>query len=398
MALMQRVIFGQRVLVNKVMSLENKKLQSVCIVTGTRAEYGLLRPLMFEIQKCSDMQLQIIATGMHLSPEFGETVTVIEEDGFTVDHRVDMLISSSRAVGVAKSVGVATISFADAYDFLKPDVVVVLGDRYEILSATQSAFLMRIPVAHLHGGETTLGALDDGIRHAISHLSSLHMPTAEPYRQKLIDMGLPPESIFKISAPGLENFMTIEPLSVSQIETAVGLNLSGGYFLLTYHPETNSDQDSVAVLNEILAAIDAFPAQKILLTKSNSDEGGYAINQRLVRYEQENPERCKLFASMGQELYLSSIRHAVAVVGNSSSGIIEAPAVDTPTVNIGDRQKGRLLAQSVIQSGIKKEDMIKAIYRALDTDFLASLGFSSPPYGRPQAVSEEISTILRRNK
>jgi len=372
------------------------EIKKVCVITGTRAEYGLLRPLMAEIRDRPDMDLVLVATGMHLSPEFGATVSVIEQDGFTVDAKVDMLISSDQPQGIAKSVGVGTIGFADVYGLLQPDMVVVLGDRYEILAAVQSAYLMHIPVAHIHGGETTLGALDDGIRHAISHMSSIHLPTAEPYRQRLVAMGLPAENIFTISAPGLENLVGDPVINIDGIGARADLDLSSGFFLVTYHPETDTALDQIEALDAMLGALDQFPDLKILLTKSNSDEGGFAINRRLEEYVADKADRCTLFTNMGQDLYLSALRHAACVIGNSSSGIIEAPAVDTPTVNIGDRQKGRLYAESVVSCPAHMVDIGNAIRHTMNADFRNAAKHSSPPYGRPQKISKKIADILSK--
>jgi UDP-hydrolysing UDP-N-acetyl-D-glucosamine 2-epimerase len=341
----------------------------ICVVTGTRAEYGLLYWLMKEIQADADLQLQIISTGMHLSPEFGLTYRTIEEDGFSIDAKVEMLLSSDTPVGIAKSIGLGVIGFADALERLKPDIMVVLGDRYEILAAVQTALVSRIPVAHIHGGETTEGAIDESIRHAITKMSCLHFVAAEAYRTRVIQLGEHPDTVFNVGALGIENIKRLQLLDKSQLEKSMNFELSSPGFLVTYHPATLGATAPQVAMQALLDALDHFPEAKIIFTKPNSDTDGRVLGQMIDEYSQRNEKRVAVFTSMGQVRYLSALQFVDVVIGNSSSGIIEAPACKTPTVNIGDRQSGRLKADSIIDSLETTESIVAGINKALSPSF-----------------------------
>ncbi len=343
--------------------------RKICIVTGTRAEYGLLYWLMKEIQADDALELQIIATGAHLSPEFGLTYREIEKDGFRINATVEMLLSSDTPVGVAKSMGIALIGIADAFQRLSPDIVVVLGDRYEILAAAEAAMVANIPIAHIHGGEITEGAIDDSIRHAITKMAHLHFVAAPEYRNRVIQMGENPVHVYDVGAVGIDNIVKMQLMSRHELEESIQFVLGEKYFLVTYHPVTVSNAKHSDALQNLFDALDCFPEYRILFTKSNSDAGGREINRQVDAYADMRKDRVVCCTSLGQLRYLSAMKHAAAVVGNSSSGILEAPVLKASTVNIGDRQKGRLRFPSVIDCAEEKVAIVAAIQKALSEDF-----------------------------
>lgn len=367
----------------------------ICIVTGSRAEYGLLVWLMRAVFDSPDLELQVVATAMHLETAFGYTVDLIRQDGFTVDVEVPMQLSSDAPVAIAKSAAIGMGGLADAYDRLRPDLVVLLGDRFETLVAAQTAALMRIPLAHIHGGETSEGAIDDAFRHAITKLSHLHFVAAEPYRRRVIQMGEAPERVFNVGAPGLDNLIRCKLPDRHTLAARVGLDLARPLFLVTYHPATLDEADPVASAEELLVALDRFPEAALLFTKANADSGGRAINQRLEAYVAGRVGRSVLAASLGQDLYLAALREAAVVIGNSSSGIIEAPAAGTPTVNLGIRQKGRLRAASIIDCDERCDSIEQAIRRAIDPAMRATIAADAPPYGRPRDSAGAMVKIMR---
>lgn len=368
-------------------------IRKVAVFTGTRAEYGLLYWLIHGIETSQHLDLQLIVTGMHLSPEFGETWKQIEQDGFKIDAKVEILLSSDTAVGVVKSMGIGTLGFADALDRLKPDVLIVLGDRFEALAIVQAALIMKIPVAHLHGGEITEGAYDDAIRHAISKMSQLHFVAAEAYRQRVIQMGESPDRVFNVGAIGLDHLLRTPRMDRDELFLSLGFSLKRPFFLVTYHPVTLQGEDPVASFNALLEALDTFPEHKIILTYPNADNGGRAIIPLLQVYAQRQPERVLAIPSLGFQRYLSVVPLASAVVGNSSSGIIEVPAFGVPTVNIGVRQKGRLAASSVLDCEPTAADIKRALDEAVSTQFAASCKTTINPYGQGNA-SEAIISVL----
>ena len=368
--------------------------RKICIVTGTRAEYGPLYWLMKEVGADPDLQLQIIATGMHLSPEFGLTYQQIEADGFSIDAKVEMLLSSDSPVGIAKSMGLGVIGFADALDQLEPDILVVLGDRFEILAAAQAAMVARIPIAHIHGGETTEGAFDESIRHAITKMAQWHFVAAEPYRKRVIQLGETSDRVFNFGAPGLDHLQRLEWIDRPSLEKSLAIKLDPPVFLVTYHPATLSQQKPIAVLNELLAALDEFPQATIIFTYPNADTGGHALIKQLDQWVVANKHRAKAFVSLGQQRYLSLMHEADVIIGNSSSGLTEAPALKKATVNIGDRQKGRLRASSIIDASEEKELIVAAINKALSKGFRAELPFTKSLYGSGD-VSRRIKDTLK---
>ena len=356
--------------------------RKICIVTGTRAEYGLLYWLMKEIQNDPELELQIIATGMHLSPEFGLTYKVIEEDGFVINEKIEMLLSSDTPVGITKSMGLATIGFAAALERLEPDILVLLGDRYEVLAAAQAAMVARIPIAHLHGGELTEGAFDEAIRHAVTKMAHLHFVAAEPYWQRVVQLGEDPERVFNFGATAVDNIVKLNLLSRSDLEKALDFKLGNTTFLVTYHPVTLDKNGPQKVIHELLKALDNFSTVKIIFTKPNSDTSGRIIIKVIEEYADRQKGRVKVFTSLGQLRYLSALKHVDVVIGNSSSGLIEVPFFKKPTVNLGDRQRGRLKAPSVIDCAEKERDIVNEIQKALSPEFQHFLSDVVSPYGQ----------------
>ena len=338
-------------------------MRKICVVTGTRAEYGLLYWLMREIKADETLQLQLIVTGMHLSTEFGLTYQVIESDGFNIDAKIEMLLASDTPVGITKSMGLGLIGFADALANLKPDIVVVLGDRYEILVAAQAALVANIPLAHIHGGEKTEGAIDESIRHSITKMANVHFVANQEYRQRVLQLGEQADKVFAYGAPGLDNVFKLKLLNLAELEQQLAFKLTEKFFLVTYHPETVQNDSSATQI--LLKALEMFPEYKLLITKANADSGGRKINAVLDNYASQHQQRVYLTTSLGQLKYLSALSSASVVIGNSSSGIIEAPLLKVPTVNIGDRQQGRLRAASIIDCAATQEGIVSAINTAI---------------------------------
>lgn len=343
-------------------------MRKICIVTGSRAEYGLLSGLMHAINDEPTLQLQIIATNMHLSPEFGLTYKEIEHDGFHIDKKVQMLLSSDTPNATTKSVGLAAIGFADAYEDLQPDLIVVLGDRFEILAAVTAALFFKIPVAHLHGGEITEGAYDDCIRHAITKMSHLHFTSTEVYRQRVIQMGEQPDRVYYVGAIGVENIKKVALLSQKLLEESIHFVLGDKSLLVTYHPVTLENNTASVQCQNLLDALDDFSDYKVIFTLPNSDTDGRIIIQMINEYVSQHSDRCMSIPSLGLKRYLSALQYVTAVVGNSSSGIIEVPSFGIPTLNIGNRQKGRIAAPSVINCGTSKQNIIDGLNKVLSNE------------------------------
>lgn len=368
-------------------------MKKVCVVTGTRAEYGLLYWLMKEIDADPELALQLIVTGMHLSPEFGLTYKEIEKE-FRIDKKIEMLLSSDTPVGISKSMGLAQISFAEAYEEMKPDIVVLLGDRYEIFSAASAAMIARIPIAHLHGGETTEGAFDESIRHSITKMAHLHFTAAEEYRRRVIQLGEHPDRVFNVGGMGIENIKRLNLLSKEAFEQSIDFRLGKKNLLVTFHPVTLEESTAKEQFQALLDAIDTLDETRIIFTKANSDTDGRIINHMIDEYVSKNPAKAVGFTSLGQLRYLSALQFVDAVVGNSSSGLLEAPSFNIATVNIGDRQKGRLKASSVIDCSPQKNALLDAFALVYSDDFQKSLPKVANPYGDGKA-SIQIVEILK---
>jgi len=367
--------------------------RKICVFTGTRAEYGLLYWLLKEMQADPRIDLKVLVSGSHLEPEFGETWREIAADGFPIDAKVDMHLDSDAPVAVAKSMALGLAGCAETLDRLKPDLLVVLGDRYEALAVTEAALLLQIPIAHIHGGEATEGAIDEQMRHAITKMAHVHFAAAEPYRERIVQMGEAPERVFTVGAPGLDHIGNTKLLSRSELECKLGFRFSERNLLVTYHPATLDRANPVTSFQRLLDALDRLPEVNIVITKSNADVGGHAINAAIDTYAGERRERVLAVSSLGQQRYLSVIAQVDAVVGNSSSGIIEAPAMGKPTVNIGPRQQGRVRAPSVIDCADNTDAILAAIGCALSPAAQAIAAQRESPYGRGGA-SKRIKDVL----
>ncbi len=371
--------------------------RKICIFTGSRAEYGLLAPLMNEIQADPQLQLQLIVSGSHLEREFGETWHEIEVDGFRIDSKVEMKLDSDQPVALARSMALCLAGCAEAFDRLKPNIVVLLGDRYETLAAAEAALLLRLPIAHIHGGEITEGAVDDAMRHAITKMASLHFAATEEYRSRIIQLGEQPDRVFWVGAPGLDNVARHVLLGREELEKQLGFRLGEHNLLVTYHPATLDHVDPATSARALLGALDLFPDVHVVITKSNADAGGREINRLFDEYAAANPKRVLAVASLGSQRYLSMIRIADAVVGNSSSGIIEVPAAGKPTVNIGIRQQGRVRAPSVMDCADDRASIASAITRALSPEMQTVAARRVSPYGASGA-SKKIKDVLASEK
>ncbi len=370
-------------------------MKKVCFVTGTRAEYGLLQPLMQLFLESTLFELQIVVTGMHLSPEFGLTYSQIESDGFTISDKVELLLSSDTSVGLVKSTGLGLISFPDTFSRLSPDLIIVLGDRYETFSAVIASYFINIPVAHLHGGETTEGAIDEGIRHSISKMAHLHFTSTESHRRRVIQLGENPDSVFNTGAIGIDNIVNMSLLSRADLAQSLKISLENEFFLITYHPVTLSTLSEESQMRELFSALDAFPEINAVFTLPNSDAGGRKIIKLINEYVL-NRENAHAYTSLGQLRYLSAVKHSAVVVGNSSSGIIEVPSIHVPTVNIGARQKGRTSAASVLNCEVEQAAITKALSKALSEDFKFFCRSVNNPYGLGDSAQKIFAIIEER--
>lgn len=367
--------------------------RKICVVTGTRAEYGLLYWLMKEIEVDKDLELQLIVTGMHLSPEFGLTYKAIEKD-FKIDKKIEMLLSSDTSVGISKSIGLAQISFAESYEELKPDIVVVLGDRYEIFSAVSAAMIARIPIAHLHGGEATEGLIDEPIRHSITKMSHLHFTATEEYKNRVIQLGENPSKVFNVGGMGIENIKRLKLLTKDEFEKSIDFKLNSKNILVTFHPVTLENSTAKEQFQELLDVIDELKDTNIIFTKANSDTDGRIINSMIDEYVAKNAYKSVGFTSLGQLRYLSALQFVDAMVGNSSSGLAETPSFKIGTINIGDRQKGRIKASSVIDCEPNKSSIHQAFVKLYSKEFQKALKDTINPYGNGCA-SKKIVEILK---
>ena len=368
-------------------------MKRIGIMTGTRAEYGLLKPLMQEINKDNDLELYLIVSGMHLSPEFGMTYQEIEEDGFEINAKVEMLLSSDSPAGISKSIGLGVIGFADEFQRADLDMLILLGDRYEALSAAISAMVMRIPIAHLHGGELTEGAIDEGIRHSITKMSYLHFTSTEQYRNRVIQLGENPERVFYVGALGVENIKKINLMTKEELEKSIHFEIDENTVVVTYHPVTLENNTVEEQFLNLLEVLDRNPKIRMIFTKANADTNGRIVNELIDKYAAQNSERACAFVSLGQKRYLSALKYCRIVIGNSSSGIIEAPSFGKPIINIGDRQKGRICADSVINCGYTQQEIQQAMETALTEEFENKARNCRNPYEKENTAANIISVI-----
>ena len=368
-------------------------MKRIGIMTGTRAEYGLLKPLMQEINKDNDLELYSIVSGMHLSPEFGMTYQEIEEDGFEINAKVEMLLSSDSPAGISKSIGLGVIGFADEFQRADLDMLILLGDRYEALSAAISAMVMRIPIAHLHGGELTEGAIDEGIRHSITKMSYLHFTSTEQYRNRVIQLGENPERVFYVGALGVENIKKINLMTKEELEKSIHFEIDENTVVVTYHPVTLENNTVEEQFLNLLKVLDRNPKIRMIFTKANADTNGRIVNELIDKYAAQNSERACAFMSLGQKRYLSALKYCRIVIGNSSSGIIEAPSFGKPIINIGDRQKGRICADSVINCGYTQQEIQQAMETALTEEFENKARNCRNPYEKENTAANIISVI-----
>ncbi len=365
----------------------------ISVLTATRAEYGLLKPLINKLNKVGEFDVRVVVTGAHLSSEFGLTYKEIEKDGIKIDEKIEILLSTDTPSAISKSMGLAMISFADYFEKLKPDMFIVLGDRYETLAIATVAMNQRIPIAHLHGGETTEGAIDEYIRHAITKMSYLHFTSTEEYRNRVIQLGENPERVFSVGAIGIENILNEKLMSKLELEKSINFVLDRPYAIVTFHPVTLEDNKSKEQIKELLDSLETFNDMKFIFTKANADSGGRVINQMIDDYVNSH-ENAIAFNSLGVTRYLSALKYCTIVIGNSSSGLLEVPSFGIPTINIGDRQKGRLQADSIINCEPIKEDIEKAIKVALSEQFKRKAKNTINPYGDGN-TSDKIVKIIR---
>lgn len=370
------------------------KKRKICVVTGSRAEYGLLQGLMTEIRSDRRLRLQTVVTGTHLSTEFGSTWKELVGDGFRIDAKIPIAPLGGDAYATTMSLSKSVAGFARAFRALKPDLLVLHGDRYEILGAAEAALLARIPIAHISGGELTEGAVDDSIRHCLTKLSHLHFVSAEPYRRRVLQLGEEPSRVFQFGDPGVENVQKLPLLSRRELEASMGFALGERNFLVTYHPTTLGGLSPAEGVRRLLRALDRFPEARIIFTKSNADAGGRAVNAAIEAYARRHADRMAVFSSLGRLRFLSALKHVDVLIGNSSSGIVEAPALRTPTVNIGTRQDGRLKAASILDCPETTSAVVSAISRSLSPAFRRTLSTRGIPY-RGGPVSRKTKDVLR---
>ncbi len=365
------------------------------MVTGTRSEYGLLSRLMRLIDESEDCQLQVVATNMHLLPEYGNTYQEIEKDGFRIDARVPMRKPTDDSYGVITSMAEEMNGMNEAFRDLCPDMVVILGDRYEMLVVATVAMLQRIPIAHIHGGEISEGAVDDSIRHAITKMSSLHFASTEEYRKRIIQLGEQPERVFYVGSIGVENLKKVPLMSKLELEDSLSFNFEGQSVLVTYHPVTLGDRTPKDEITDLLKALDTFPSLRILFTMPNSDQGSEEIRSAIETYCIRKEKRCRCFNSLGLRRYLSALGYVTAVVGNSSSGLLEVPSAHIPTLNIGDRQKGRARGASVVDVASDEASIVAGLQKVLSLDFCSFCKTTTNPYekeGTVESIFKIIST------
>lgn len=373
------------------------KKRKICIFTGSRAEYGLLKPLIDELKTEETIELQLIISGMHLSPEFGLTYKEIDTEGISKIEKVEILLSSDTPIGISKAMGLGMISYSEVLERLRPDLLVGLGDRFELFAVVSAALISRIPVAHIHGGEVTFGAYDDSFRHSISKMSHLHFASTEEYKKRIIQLGENPKNVYNVGALGIDNIKQLKLLSKSELENQLSFKLDKPYFVVTFHPVTLEANSAEEQLIELLVVLDTFSNYKIIFTKPNADNEGRIIIKLLNEYCRVNPDRTALFESLGNLGYLSALKYSEMMIGNSSSGILEMPYFKKPTVNIGDRQKGRIFSKSILQCAPQRKSIINAINKGLSEEFQKVCSNNELLYGNGHTAKKIKKILLQKN-
>ena len=368
--------------------------RKICVVTGSRAEYGVLYFLIRKIETDLNLQLQIIVTGMHLSPEFGLTYRQIEQDGIRISKKIEMLLSSDTPAGISKSIGLGIIGFADAFAELQPDIVVLLGDRFETFSAACAAMVARVPIAHIHGGESSEGMIDEAIRHSITKMSHIHFTAAEGYKQRVIQLGENPERVHNVGGLGVDNIKRLKLMNREAFEKSIEFDLGPRNFMITYHPVTLEKSKAGEQFQNLLDALESLQDAKFLITKPNADTDGRILMKMIDSFVTANKEKAIAFTNLGQLRYLSALQFVDGVIGNSSSGLCEAPTFKIGTINIGDRQKGRIKAESVIDCQPTKGSILRALQKLFSKRFQEKLRTVKNPYGEGGAT-EKIKKILK---
>ncbi|WP_282629955.1 UDP-N-acetylglucosamine 2-epimerase [Empedobacter sedimenti] len=370
-------------------------MRKICVVTATRAEYGLLKPLMGLIKDSDNLQLQIIATGAHLSPEFGLTYKQIESDGFKIDEKIEILLSADTSSSIVKTMGIAMMGMADVFTRLKPDLLVILGDRYEMLAIASAATIFTVPIAHLHGGELTAGAYDDAIRHAISKMSSLHFTSTKEYRNRVIQLGEQPDKVFNVGAIGLDNVNNLKLLTKEELEKDLNIKFNKFNYQVTFHPETLGNISSQEQFQNLLNVIDLQKDSFFIFTKANADTDGRIINEMIDKYVLDHPTKAKAYSSLGTLRFLSVVKNCTAIVGNSSSGILEAPSLKTATLNIGNRQDGRVQAKSIINVDCSESEIKRGFEELISVEFQEKVQTVVNPYEQKNTAVNILNEIER---
>ena len=372
-------------------------IKKVCVITGTRAEFGQLKGVMEGIQKSKILGLQVVVTGMHLSPEFGMTVNTIENEGIKVNRRVETLLSSDSSVGLTKSIGLGVIGFADALEELKPDLILILGDRYEIFAAAVAAMVATIPIAHIHGGESTEGVIDEPFRHSITKMSHLHFTCSEIYKERVIQLGENPNYVYNFGSPAIDNIYNLKLIDKKEIEKLINFEISDKCFVITFHPVTLENSSAENQFSELLLGLKKFKNYKLIFTYPNADTEGRIIIKMIEEFIRNNPYQSISFKSLGQIKYFSILKYSTLVIGNSSSGLIEVPSFRIPTINIGDRQKGRIKAKSVIDCLPNKESIEQAINKGISKHFQEGLKELKNPYGEKGSSKKIVKQLENVN-
>lgn len=369
-------------------------MKNITIVTGTRAEYGLLKPLIKKLETSSDFILRLVVTGMHLSPEFGLTYKEIEEDGVRIFCKIDTLLSSDSSEAISKSIGLGLISFSDFFKNQETDLLIILGDRTELLSVSIAAMIKGVPIAHISGGETTEGAYDEAIRHSLTKMSYIHFTATAGYTKRVIQLGEAPERVFNVGAIGIDSIKSLKLLNRDEFQSSIEFSLNKRNLLVTFHPVTLEKESAEQQFKAILDSIDKFPETNIIFTKPNSDKGGRIISKMIDNYVKANREKSVSFDSLGQLRYLSALQFVDVVLGNSSSGIVEVPYFKIPTINVGDRQKGREMPLSVINCEPSDSEVTSSLELAFSDEFKSSIVNVASPYGDGTAT-EKIFEVLK---